>query len=1198
MKLLHRTWARSGTERRQPGWRLLAALLGLLLMAGPSVARAEEETGREGVLGGQVFDGDSGDPVPGVTVILTWPEPEDGSEARQAIETTDADGAYRFGSVPAGYYSVTFSKTGYRAAKMTRFEVLAGEVNRADFPLQPAPVDTADSVLELEAFVVEAEVVEDILNELELRMDSDQLLNVMSAEDFSKFAASDVADALKRVSGVNVVEGQFAIIRGLDDRYNSTLYNGAPVPSPDPDRQSVQLDLFPSDIVSNLIISKTFAPDLPSNSSGGAINILTHDYPERFEFKLSGGTGWNDNAVPTFLDFVKESATGVDKSGLSDTIESDYGGLLGGRYEIFGREVRLKLVGNRETDYETEEGMFEEREPGDPPDNPDPFGNCAVIPRFVFGVGFVCDVPLVVFPSDLNNGLLGLTGGRFEQQKSRREVQLTAYGGAGFDLDREGAHQIDGSVFYTRKKEGSVELRSNGFLPGVDLSELDPTDINNSGDFDDFVALPKSWVARSIRQSVLDTAADGPVFFTSFSESRAFERERDLRVYQANGDHDFGRLLEGLRASWAWNRSETNQNESVYGLRYFAEPPNAADVGVTDPPTDPTLYPLEFDDVLGPGPRCQSETGIESTQNCFVANNGILFSETSIFEEQDFFRFDGEFERGLFSWLTFSLKGGAWWEEAERDVQAGFLENVSVDGESNQFAIIAPTEEALGGAPFEDCDDGNCLDRDEDDVFQFVRSNTNRSERDIFAWHLNGKASFFDRLDLLAGLRRERIEIRSFNNPFGDGSGAPTFGIPRIFPSRFTLFDRLDNPDRPNEADPLNPFNEVDPMDPRVTDPDFAFNDQLLGIQVPMVPCPTADRPDRMCSDLRRGDLEGLLNGVIDEAFILPSYGVALRPLEGLTFRGAYSRTVARPSFRELGYYVTVETGTDDRTVGNPQVKLSPVESWDLRGEYVWGDLGDIVAVSLFKKNIDEPIERIVVRDPLVLTGDAEFRTFFNNPNTASLRGYEIEARKSLGFLSLSFLDRFDIKRPRWLKGFDFLQYLSVGGNFTKIDATVKRTDGAVRGAAAYFANVPSGTFEFENIEPERRLFNQPEWILNADISFDHPDWGTKLTLAYFEISDILDAAGTASLNNSGEPFSFTLDQYKDSFHQLDFIASQKARIEFLRADLTVKLSIKNLTDSTRRLIYDPNQLVDRIAEREYKKGRDYSLSFSWKWEW
>ena len=99
------------------------------------------------------------------------------------------------------------------------------------------------------------------------RMDADELINTMGAAEFDKLAISDVADALKFIPGVNVVEGQFAVIRGLEDRYSSTLYNGAPVPSPDPDRQSVQLDLFPSDIVSDLVVAKTFGADLPGNSA-------------------------------------------------------------------------------------------------------------------------------------------------------------------------------------------------------------------------------------------------------------------------------------------------------------------------------------------------------------------------------------------------------------------------------------------------------------------------------------------------------------------------------------------------------------------------------------------------------------------------------------------------------------------------------------------------------------------------------------------------------------------------------------------------------------------------------------------------------------------------------------------------------------------------------------------------------------------
>ena len=96
---------------------------------------------------------------------------------------------------------------------------------------------------------------------------------------------------------MNVIEGQFAIIRGLEDRYSSTTYNGAPVPSPDPDSQSVQLDLFPSEIISNLEVAKTFVADLPGNSSGGNINITTLDYPEEpFVVSVKAGTGFEDRA--------------------------------------------------------------------------------------------------------------------------------------------------------------------------------------------------------------------------------------------------------------------------------------------------------------------------------------------------------------------------------------------------------------------------------------------------------------------------------------------------------------------------------------------------------------------------------------------------------------------------------------------------------------------------------------------------------------------------------------------------------------------------------------------------------------------------------------------------------------------------------------------------------------------------------------
>jgi len=1171
--------------------RLVAACLLAGLACAPLAARAQGAGAATGTVGGQVFDRETGDPVEGVSVVLLWPEPTDGSPPDQRVQVTDANGAFRFEGVPAGTYSLTFVKTGYRAAKMTSFEVQADRLNRADFPIQPTPPETADTILDLEAFVVEAEVVEDILDELELRMDADQLLNIMSAEDFSKFAASDVADALKRVSGVNVVDGQFAIIRGLEDRYSATLYNRAPVPSPDPNSQSVQLDLFPADIVSNLIVAKTFAPDQPSNSSGGSIDIVTHEYPEGFQLKLSGGTGFNDNAVPRFLDFVSRSSVGEEADG-SDVVESDYGITLGGRREVFGREVRFKGLYSQEVDYETREGVSEKREPDDLEtiDLGEPGCQNG---QFVPGVGFVCLDPdeTLVIPADLTQGKLTLSGGRFELTESSREEQRTGYLGVGFDLDRAGDHRIDASGFYTRKSQQAVELKENGFLPGFDFSDpgFDPFDVDGNADFDGFATL-SAWITRSLRSDLGDNPANGPAFFANFSESEAFDRERDLRVYQVNGDHRLDALVEGLRIRWAANQAETSQDEAFFGTRFFVEPPDPAAALVTDP----TAFPVEAEDLLGDGPRCP-ETGPMgqpvAPRNCFIANNGIFFSANAIEETQDFVRIDADLDTEVFRWLDFEMSGGAWYERAEREVGSAFLESAAAGGASNQFAIPGATPQELGRRIFADCEDGDCLDRNVDDDFQFTRQATNESSREIRAWHFGGKATLWERVDLMAGFRREHIVIESLNDPFqvDPETGAPEtrFGVDAVFPNRFLFFDRLDNPANAGEV----AANQV-------PEAGFVFNDEILGIEVPAsVPCPTTDRPDRTCVDLDRAAVESLVNGRIDEKRILPAYGFSIRPMEGLNLRGAYSRTVARPSFREMGYYVSVEPGTDDRVIGNPQLRLSDVESWDARAEYAWGDLGDLVALSVFKKSIQEPIESIVIRDPLNAEGSnaALFRTFFNNPNEASLRGFEVEGRKNLGFFTLDFLRRFDVDPPGFLRSLEFLKYLSVGGNFTWIDAEVDRTEAELARSESFFRAEAGEPVRFSGLEETRRLFNQPEWIANADISFDHPDWGTRMTLAFFQISDVLDAAGTATIAPNGDVISFTLDRYVDSFHQLDLVLSQKRRIDLLRGDVTFKLSAKNLTDSTRRLVYDPDQTVGTIAERTFNVGRDYSFSISYE---
>jgi outer membrane receptor protein involved in Fe transport len=1183
-------------------------LLAAIVFHTPAWAQSDEAAAvpEAGTVVGRVFDAVTGNPVEKVKVVLKGPAPEAGKEPRQEVQSTKDDGAFEFRSVEPGSYSIEFARSGYRDSIMTDFSVQPGQENRADFPLPPVTAAKADDPTQLEEFVVKAEKVEDLLD---VRIESDQLLNVVGAEEFSKFAAGDVAEVLERVAGVNVVEGQFAIIRGLEDRYSNTLYNGAPIPSPDPDSQSVQLDLFPSEVVGNLSVSKTFSPEEASNSSGGAINIITHEYPDEIELGLKAGTGWNDNAENEFLElqghtnvdrivnglaptgtlngrpvypdikelkkngfrFIEGNPVGVesDKNGnffhdIGNVLESDYVANLGGTKEFGGREFRFKAVVSRETDYGTAEGFQESLEP-----KPPRFGPTTFIrnPRPPFN--------RITIPGKLEEsggltlGELDLSEGQYDLTISQKEQQTTGFAGFGFDLDEEGQHNIDASFFYTKLEEDAVELQENGTLPNFDYAAVSESQLAGEDfppDALEFVA-PGSAISNALRAFAFAGPERGALAFSTFSESTSFETDRDLWVAQINGDHTFDRL-PGLHFSWAYNRAETTQNESALGMGFFFEPCGYSASVPCAPGTELIPIPSEIPTLvgaLGPGK--------------FATQSDLLVSANSIEEHASFYRLDADYALDFSDVSTFTLAGGVWVERASRDVDSAFLESPTLPfdvdtkkcpGTGREFACLDETPFGLGASAFNELSVGN-------GNLDGIRTTSNESSRDIDAWHLRGKLTLWETLDLLGGIRREHIFIQSLNDPFFfdpvSGELVRNVGVPTTFPASFLFFNRLDNP-----------FNAgVDGLTQRPP-PGVVYNDQLLGTTVTPGACVGDDGrfPGIQCVDLvDQAALQDLFNGTIDEHRLLPSAGFNLRPMEGLSLRGAWSQTVARPSFREMGYYVTVVPGNTDLIVGNPQLELSNVESWDARVEYTWGSVGDLLAVSYFQKTIDTPIESIIVRDPLNAEASVGglFQTFFNNPNTADLWGIEAEARKNIDFL--------DPYVPEWV------HYFSIGGNYTYIDAKVGRTEAELARSRGFFGLKPGDQALFTELAPTRRLFGQPEWIANADLTFDHPGWGLQATVAYFAISDVLDAAGTATLSSTGDVLSFTLDRYVGSYMDLRATVAKTVELPGALGALTFRATAKNLTDSSRRLIYDTFQTNKEIAQQELRVGRDYSFSIT-----
>ncbi|MGH7552546.1 MAG: TonB-dependent receptor domain-containing protein, partial [Longimicrobiales bacterium] len=129
------------------------------------------------------------------------------------------------------------------------------------------------------------------------------IVSAITSEQMARSPDGDAAAAMQRVSGVTVQDGKFVFVRGLGERYTTTSLNGARIPSPEPERKTVPLDLFPSGLLQTITTSKTFTPDQPGDFSGAQVNIETREFPTRRQVTFSLGAGFNTTvtgkSVPT-----------------------------------------------------------------------------------------------------------------------------------------------------------------------------------------------------------------------------------------------------------------------------------------------------------------------------------------------------------------------------------------------------------------------------------------------------------------------------------------------------------------------------------------------------------------------------------------------------------------------------------------------------------------------------------------------------------------------------------------------------------------------------------------------------------------------------------------------------------------------------------------------------------------------------------
>lgn len=255
----------------------------------------------EGIIRGKVIDKATGEELIGATIYL---------EGTTIGTTTDFDGNFSL-PAPEGKHTIICSFISYETIKITDIEVNVDEVSVLNFQMGLAS-------LGLEEVTVQAKQIRRTENALlVMQKKSATVVDGISAQQMSRMGDSDAASSLKRVTGVSVEGGKYVYVRGLSDRYSKTLLNGAQIPGLDPNKNTVQMDLFPSNLIENMVVYKTFSPDLPGDFTGGLVNIVTKDFPEKYTFQFSTSVGLNPQANLN-KDFLTYKGGKLDWLGMDD----------------------------------------------------------------------------------------------------------------------------------------------------------------------------------------------------------------------------------------------------------------------------------------------------------------------------------------------------------------------------------------------------------------------------------------------------------------------------------------------------------------------------------------------------------------------------------------------------------------------------------------------------------------------------------------------------------------------------------------------------------------------------------------------------------------------------------------------------------------------------------------------------------------
>ncbi len=259
---------------------------------------------QEGILKGKITDAETGEELIGATIVI---------QGTTKGTITGFEGNYLLQNISEGKYNIVISYISYDS-QIHQVDIKANSSEELNVALKSATIGLDEVVIRK---VRRRDTDMALLSSIR---SSNVVSNGISAQQISRSQDKDASEVLRRVPGVSTRDGKFIIVRGLTERYNSVWLNNSSAPSSEVDKRAFSFDVIPSDMIDNILIFKTPAPELPADFAGAVINIQTKNLVDENKITVAYSTGFLQGS--TFRSFYRYQGSNTDWLGFDNGIRS------------------------------------------------------------------------------------------------------------------------------------------------------------------------------------------------------------------------------------------------------------------------------------------------------------------------------------------------------------------------------------------------------------------------------------------------------------------------------------------------------------------------------------------------------------------------------------------------------------------------------------------------------------------------------------------------------------------------------------------------------------------------------------------------------------------------------------------------------------------------------------------------------------